>query len=629
MTKASAMKWHRIWILVVCLFAIGSSSVADEPTMSEKPYWRALSQASYDPTPEDLLDHKKQQIIRALRSLDAFLEPAGQQVVSGWKQYIHWPALETELSLAAPNELLLAQSFLDLRCNQVGLETAPFVDLRDSIHDYMHTSRFSCSSEPEAAFDNNLEKLRGLLARYEKNPTRADARQIGSILACLQRSGPSARELEAAIRDEFDRTNAYIRCSQRFLSYMMHRDLGDRKTAINETKDGVTTRGEATTNAEATGKIMPSTETATIDIRLRAYTRAPRTISSTGSVRVFGSFTAQTKASKRLLVSEEGISFSPAKASASAAVQIDNVVADRRLVERIAQRRVNRRKSEAENDLSDNASEQVRKLLDGGVDIMLTDADTVFRDELRKPMLRYGAFPEVFDTASSDGYLQLVVKLAKSAQIGAPTAAPTLDKEHDLAFAVHSSFFENFAELALGGKTIVDTQWLNFMDIMTGNAPRQLWVHDRSRAWSFTFVDRHPIIVVLDDGQFTVTLRGKKVTRGEASVERQIDITSSYIMVETEDGASFRRVGEKTVRWADGTESRTENEQKLFAFIERKFEGLMQPGLYFDRFVPPAGSHFANLRNFFVGEFDFEDEWVTIGYQLDHEERSKVAEIDW
>ncbi|MDH3718352.1 MAG: hypothetical protein OES79_09555, partial [Planctomycetota bacterium] len=505
--------------------AIAASPVlADQPSQADKPYWTALQAVKYEPTPEDLLEHKKTQIYQSLRNLDQYLQQGGQHVVAAWQQYLLWPELESQLALPQPDEAMLARAFLNLRCNQVGLENVPFVAVRDSLHEYLQTARFSCPVDPQTAFDQGLERLKVLLARYERAPTREDARAIATVLACLQRSGPSARELVAAIRDQHDRPNAFARVSQRFLTYMMARDIDEQKTPINETKSGVSTRGTAYTRAEAKGALIPDRTRGTVDIRVNALTRAPHTISTAGPVTVYGSFVARTNVRKRLSIEENGLSFQPARANGSASVTIKDIVASRRIIEWIAQRRANRRLPETEDDIAENSSKQVRALIDKEVDRMLSDANQVYTGELRNPMLRYGAFPEQFLLSSSKSFLQLVVKLAKSAQLAAPIEIPELDAEHDLAFAVHASFFENFAELALADKSIADTQWLNFMSILTGDQPRPLWVHDRSKSWSFTFADRHPILVVLDGGQFTVTARGKRVTRGDTVVNRGVEV---------------------------------------------------------------------------------------------------------
>ncbi len=610
-------------LTIACMVA---SVRAELPPQAGKSYWEALQAVQYEPNREDLLGHKKAQIDQALQGLEAFLRPGGQQVVAGWKEYLAWQALQAELALPRPDPALLAGALLNLRCNQAGLEHGPFIAVRDSLQEYLATVQFRCPRDPQAALDEAVRRLQELLVRYEQAPTRADARAIASLLACLQRSGPSARQAAAAIRAEYDRPNALVRVSQRFLAHMMPREIDERQTAIQETHSRVSTRGFAVTRLEAKGQLVPDDQQGTVDIQIHAITRAPRTISTAGPVTVYGSFVARTDVRKRLSIEEEGLSFRPARANGSASVAIQDVVADRRIIEWIAERRANRRLPEAEDDISQSSARQVRETIDHEVERVLVNANRVYYNDFRNPMLRYGAFPEKFSLSSSSDFLQLVIKVAKSAQLGAPTALPELDPEHDLGFAMHASFFENFAELSLAGKSIADNQWLNFMGTLTGDEPRPLWVHDRSKPWSFTFADRYPILVRLDNDQFTVTACGQRVTRGETQITRRIEVAATYRAIHTPDGVAFIRQGNLQAGWSDGSDSQNAQHQEMLGFVGRKFQGILQPAIYFDAFVPPAGSQFAKLRDFQVAEFAFQDDWVTIGFQLAKSQRDELVE---
>ncbi|NIP85122.1 MAG: hypothetical protein GTO03_06005 [Planctomycetales bacterium] len=609
---------HRLGIcgLVASALMVVVRLAAAEPSLVEPPYWRALREAKYEPTPADRLEQKQAEIYEALQQLEGYLRLGGPEVVDGWQQYLRWPELQKELASPQPDPTLLGQVFLALRCNQAGVENLPFVAVRDRLHEYLLTTRFRGPRDPAAAFAEAIGQLQVLLARYERAPTRQDARAISSLLACLDRSGPSARAAVAAIRQQYDQPNALARISQRFLTYMIPRQIGDRQTAIHETKDRVTTRGTAVTSIEAAGQMVPDQAQGSVDIQISALTRAPHTVSTAGPVTVHGAFVARTQVHKRVSLEEDGLTFQPARARGTASVTIKDVMASRRLVESIGQRRANRRLPETEEEIAESSAAQIEQIIDQEVERVLADANRVYQGDLRNPMLRYGAFPEQFQLSSSRSFLQLLVKLAKSAQLAAPGPLPALDAEHDLAFVLHASFLENFAELTLGGKSIRDEQWLNFMGILTGNQPRPLWVHDRSPPWSFGFAERYPIQVVLQDGHFTLTVRGQSVRRGSQVVTRPVQLVGRYGVIQTPDGAAFVRQGQLQVGWSDGGASADEAERKMLAFVGRKFQGILQPTIYFDSFVPPAGSQFAKLRDFQLAQFDFRDDWVTIGYQL-------------
>ena len=84
-------------------------------------------------------------------------------------------------------------------------------------------------------------------------------------------------------------------------------------------------------------------------------TFAPNTVSTRGSIVAYGSFLTNVEAWKRVIIDETGLSFRPATANCTTSIQVKDINANRRIVERIAWRRSGRMQPDMEAQTSRSA----------------------------------------------------------------------------------------------------------------------------------------------------------------------------------------------------------------------------------------------------------------------------------
>jgi hypothetical protein len=555
----------------------------------------------------------QQDVLLAINELDAFLTTAEPAVADGWRNYLQWDALIAEMN-ATPSDLdVLAKVLISFRRYRTGIELPPFQKLQQTLQAYIHEAHVINTMAGDGQYEHCLNQLATALARHEIQPNYPDAHLIGRELYCLEKSIVSGGETLQQIRNRFQHPNLYGKVDLELINRLLERDL-QQETTINEVSNRRTTRGRANMSAHLTAILQPDTNQASIDLILRGQCKAPTTFTEQGQIRVRGSFLTDIEATKRMLIDKQGIRFLPANVQCSTSVQFHDISADRMLVERIARRRAPRMRPEAEADVSRQTERRIAQELDTQAEQALEEANHMFVDHFCAPNQCYGTFPELLRFSTSPDKLQVHMKSSRKWQLGAPDPPPALP-ENDLGFAMHESLIGNYSEGLLGGKQIIDKQWLRCLNTLTGSEPRPLWVHDRTDRWAITFADQRPIVVSFQDDLIGFTLRIKRCNRAEQQIDKLIDIAATFRIDTTSEGPVFFRQGDVSVDLVQGVPATVEDQQFL-DFLYRKFSAVMPEELYFDGLVPPTGGSLAMLRKLEPDAYSFQNGWMRMGYSL-------------
>ncbi|MEK6247080.1 MAG: hypothetical protein N2C12_02805, partial [Planctomycetales bacterium] len=287
----------------------------------------------YQPLQISDLQHTKDVLVAAINRLDEFLQTADPNVVNGWKDYLMWGDLHEQLQLDRPDIDRLREILLRYRRNLDGVDMKAFTSVRASLIEMIQMAEILEVMTVEGQFNHCLNRLAAGLANHELDPSYANAYQIGRELYCVEKSTAQPNEHLVAIRKRFQHPNAYGRASLRMVNKMFGQDISD-ETDINQSSGGSETRGTATTKARLKAEFVSADDRAALNLHLSGTTRADRTVTQQGPVTVYGSFLTQVDARKRVFMTEKGLSYHPARANCSTSIQIHDIVANRRLIER-------------------------------------------------------------------------------------------------------------------------------------------------------------------------------------------------------------------------------------------------------------------------------------------------------
>jgi hypothetical protein len=209
-------------------------------------------------------------------------------------------------------------------------------------------------------------------------------------------------------------------------------------------------------------------------------------------------------------------------------------------------------------------------------------------------------------------------------QVAARNSPPQWPVEGDLTLSGHESFFENFFEGVYAGREIKDTQFLYMMELLTGESPRPLWVHEREPRWSVIMDDTRPLRARCRNGQLQLTLAVKETLRGSQRFDTPAHMTAVFEVAPSSDGPVFHRKGQVQVEFPE-REELSANADELRAFLGRKFSAIMPAELYFDGLAAPAGGFGDKLNQLQFQQASFESGWATIRYQLDLTKQPKTT----
>jgi hypothetical protein len=145
-------------------------------------------------------------------------------------------------------------------------------------------------------------------------------------------------------------------------------------TPVREQVMSAYTVGNAETTADISIGLQPNLGQAVFDIRLQGRSDVNDTVAYSGPVRVYGSSTTTIDARKQLILGNTGLTVRPASAICRTSLQIHDVAANRRFVERIGWRRANRMRPQATGVTSQRVARRVEAQLDREVNTAVDEA---------------------------------------------------------------------------------------------------------------------------------------------------------------------------------------------------------------------------------------------------------------
>jgi hypothetical protein len=594
--------------------AAGEASAAIEAALQRA--------ADRPPDPHATLAATRERLGGSLRRLAQFLKSAGGDVYHGWDQTLALSVLANELSRQDADRSVLHAAEQRFHQNHAGLELPQFLHVRRDIRSYLAALEYAASEDPSMLYQERISELQYKLTRLDVNFDAADCHRAGTLVAWLEALSGEGAAAARAIRSKYCRVNAVGIASDRAANLLLERKVAEQNF-ITDMVMGAYTSGAVYANGHVTVGILPNPRQSTLEIRLNGQASAPAMVARQRNVTVHSSTLTALRVHKQVKFDDQGLSFLPAVASAVTNMQLNDVFAPRRFVERIAWRRASRMVPVAQALASRRAEGESRGKMDAQAASMLGGINSLYRDKIRAPLVRLGGFPLARFSSDAD---RARVELSQwnDRQLAPASPLPKFSDDYALACGAHESMVNNFVENLLGGATTHDEGWAHAVELMTGEVPRPLWVHDRSVRWALTFADQQPWVAYFDNDRIGFHLSLTKVTRGEREIEHPVEVTIQLGPHISERGEPFLiRDGDIEVDIASGLS--VEDEADLRKFLVAKIGAAFPAELYFDGFVAPSGGVIGRLRAFEVVEFRSQDGWATLGYEINESARLATA----
>jgi hypothetical protein len=515
----------------------------------------------------------------ALGPLDRLLSrsPSG----ADWKQYLDWPALSAEAASGADADLATLrrlQKLLDAEEN--GLEMPEFAAVRRAVTGYAEAAEAAKDPQAEARYAQRIDKLAAAIAAGAATGTPESLDPVGPLLARLEESGQAPATV-ARVRGALNRPNLYLDVDESLLGGAVNRAV-DEVSPVNDTVLGTRIRGSGHTKGLVFLDFVPGLSQAVVDLKLDA-TNHSNTRGSQGPVTVHTLGTTKVDARKRILIDDQRVASLPVEATASTDTQTAGIgVASRfgkRLIRKIASRKIAEMRPQAEAISSQKARERVREQFEEQTASAIAQASRDYQTKFRRPLMERGWYPELLQMSTSDSRLSVTARKALADQIAAFTAPPAVDSDAVLAARVHETLVNNAAEITLGGRTITQKFVEEQIKKNNGTLPESLANDGDQQPWSITFAKRKPVELDADDSRVKVTVRGSRFTSGEREFPA-MDISAAYRIEPAPGGIRLVRDGDVQIYppgfVPGGAEKLTVQETSLRRILQKRFNKVFK-----------------------------------------------------
>jgi hypothetical protein len=244
---------------------------------------------------------------------------------------------------------------------------------------------------------------------------------------------------------------------------------------------------------------------------------------------------------------------------------------------------------------------------------LLQQANDLFSEKFRKPLVRRDAFPKTLRINTTDEALLITALETCSDQLGAPNDPPALNDKYDLAVRVHESLVANSTQAVWGGVTLTDERLQEIAFNLTGSIPDELAVSEENDPWSITFASERPIEVRFDDQGLSVWIRGTRFTRGDQEIKRSLEIAAKYRVEKGAHGVKLTRLGDVEVNFAKSNTRQSVQQVAMRTFMKKKFEQLFKAEVVSEGLA--LGGRWQKVGKFRLQQLQCDDGWLVMAWK--------------
>ncbi len=553
----------------------------------------------------------KTELAASVADLDALLLRSLPEYDAGWRKFLRWDDLKTQLRAEGP-DTKTAEAVLDkLSANAVGLETPRFARVRHALRNYLNLATAAADAKLPETYGTQVTDLAAKLESYDKTGAGDDALAINRTLGFLRR-GQQAPKLADAIQQKYGKPNVIGTVSQHFLAAAIEDDI-DQTQPVNDIILGTSLYGTAHMTGRTRVSLQPNEEAAQFEINLTGQAlssnvgyNGPVTIHSTGATSISGR--------KSLYMNDRGLTDSPAAASCATNSNIYSIAAKCGLIEKIAWKKAGKQQGQAEVIASQHAAVRVQGQMDEQAATLIANANRDYEAKLRAPLARRDGLPRSLRFRSQPDKIQVISLQQSSTQLGAPNDPPAPKAAYDLTVQAHESGVVNYGEAILGGVTLTDERLEKIiLEDLKGEVPDELKITPDKDPWSITFTNEVPVRAVFGEDTVSLAIRGRKFTRGEQAINEPIEISALYKIEKTETGTRLTRQGDVAVKFLN--RERLGAPQIAFkTFLTRKFEAMFKAEIASEGIV--LSGQLAKAGTLRIQEITTGKGWAVLGWNL-------------
>ena len=602
-----------LWSVCGTQWSLGQEAAAVESAKEGSAASQSAMPVAARPISSDQLQIARAHVAEAARQLDQFLHRGPAANAEAWKKYLLWEKLAPQFDSAAVSDPeAINGSVTRMLMGEPGLELPAFVKLREALVGYSRLLQHQNDPRLPERVAENLRVAQEAAELAKQKPSEHQAELVTRLEWLDQLK--QASDAVSSLRRQFAYPNLLVSVDGHAVSKGFSEPVSE-VTPIDEQILKTRVTGTARTQGQVTARLVPSTQSAIVEIHLTGNTHSD-TVGRQHPVTVFSRGLTQFQAHKRVFIEDFGLHTQPAHAHCDTKTDIHSIRPDinfgKRFVERIAWKQAAKQKPLAEQASSRKAEARITKSLDERVVQRLAETNTRIATQVRKPLERRNLYPQWMHFSSTGERLHFAARQSRTSQLAAPSAPPSVP-DHHILVQVHESMVTNSAVNAIGGLTVTDDRARDLAKEFLGEVPAELELKEDEEDWSISFDLNQPVSVQFQDNMVTIAIRGRRFTRGDQVVSRPTQIGATY-KLETVDGrVRLVRQGnvEVTYPGKDG-EHLNLTELRNKTFISRKFEAFFKPTI--DREGVKVSDRWKSLGDMVLQFSSANQGWLSLGW---------------
>ncbi len=558
---------------------------------------------------------------------------------------------------------------------QAGMEAPEFKEAAYRIRDFvdladvLYGPESTVAAEPpslEAAgkivreqYHNRLETIRKALRDSQPPFSHEVALQLQGPMQWLQACHQSAG-LVRELRRHFTKPNYYGNVSSELVRRAMENDIYE-DAPITDTILGTAICGTTHTTGRTMVELLPDANAASFLIRTSAVA-ASNTVGSHPPATIYSTGCTDLTGSKRLFMDEQGFHSGAVEAHASTHTNINGVGVSakhfRRLVSRVAQKKVAESKPQAEAIASQHATERLRGRIEKQAGEQVAKANARYEEKIYRQLNRYNLYPQVLRYSSASTALMANGFEADNGRLSASDSPTQPQAHHDVLVQFHETAANNAIQTSFGGKTISqgqirkrmilegDTTGLKKLDEddekkddeeLSERAPRenltdadvrQIKLERRQKRdlyRSVTFTRVNPVVMKFLDpdaesplGAIRLLVHATRFSRydlsnGQAAVNVPTEIAALYRLQNHDGICEAVRDGKLDIETLS-EEASSADKKRVYA-LQSAFDRLLPKSIQIPK-ITPKDQLAKKLRPLPVTESRSQTGWMTVGWDI-------------
>lgn len=402
----------------------------------------------------------------------------------------------------------------------------------------------------------------------------------------------------------------------------------DSSAPVNDVINGRYVSGQSRTVATGVIQMVPHDAYARFVFTLKGSIAA-QTATDAGPATIYANSQTSLVASQGLTFNEQGFLQENPQAACRTSSVITGVSARGPIIRRIAWRRAQREKPQAEYASARRAEEKARTSIWERVREQLAKPNDFYRTRILPGMRAAGIVPRIGSRSSTE-WLTASIGIGDAAPFAGTPLPPSVNDDVTIQMNIHPQLSSTLGRKMLAGKTLTDEDVATFVETVYGEIPADLRIQSHRERWELTFADVTPFsltwssnAVASNEVALSVSIRLKRLSiagtlTGEgvrAELDDDITISAAYLAQMLPTGPHLSRLDDVRIthgkEWPDDAE----------AFVTAKFEALLGESVYFDGLSIPAGIGGDNfnldrLRSLKMRTMQEQSGWLAIGWGL-------------